>query len=101
MSGLGRFVYLVLNQADLRSGYNKTRPSWDPLTTLYAIHGFGDLFEFGNDGGHNYVYANGSNVWLPESKEYPQHYLKLKVSDEKAGEVLDQLFIDGARQACQ
>ena len=74
-------------EADVCSGYNKTRPSWDPLTTLYAIHGPGDLFAFGNDGGHNYVYPNGSNVWLPESKEYPQHYLKLKVSDEKAGEV--------------
>jgi hypothetical protein len=65
---------------------------------LYAIEGLGDLFAFGNSGGHNFVYSNGSNVWLPESKENPQHWLKLLVSNATAGAALNQLFLDGARR---
>lgn len=49
-------------------------------------------------GGHNFVYPNGSNVWLPESKENPQHWLKPLVSNTTAGAVLDQLFLDGVRR---
>ncbi|RWA04981.1 hypothetical protein EKO27_g10129, partial [Xylaria grammica] len=41
------------------------RPSWDPLTLLYAIDGLGDLFEYATEYGYNHVYPNGSNEPQP------------------------------------
>lgn len=90
----------TIDSSDRHSGYNTTRPSWDPLTVLYAIHGAGDLFSFGNVGGHNHVFGNGSNAWMDGSTPFEQHYLTLKVSGEKAGEVLDGMLVDGARRFC-
>ncbi|KAL4964635.1 inosine-uridine preferring nucleoside hydrolase-domain-containing protein [Aspergillus stella-maris] len=79
------------------NGYNIPRESWDPLTVLYAINGLGDIFAFGNEGGHNYVYPNGTNVWQPEDKLEGSHsYLKLKVGTSVAGALLDKLFLHGA-----
>lgn len=68
---------------------------------LYAIQGAGDLFTFGNDGGHNYVYPNGSNAWVHGDPEHPQHYLKLKVSEDQAAGVVENMFVDGANKFCQ
>ncbi|KAI9934545.1 hypothetical protein ASPWEDRAFT_175272 [Aspergillus wentii DTO 134E9] len=80
------------------NGRDKARYSWDPLTTLYAVQGLGELFKYGNSGGHNHIYPNGSNVWLPESKGNSQHWLELAVPPTAAGKVLDELFLDGARR---
>jgi hypothetical protein len=67
---------------------------------LYAIQGLGDIFAFGNSGGHNHVYPNGTNAWLPGEKQESSHdYLELKISPSAAGEVLDQLFLQGARRS--
>ncbi|KAH8899056.1 inosine/uridine-preferring nucleoside hydrolase [Thozetella sp. PMI_491] len=76
--------------------YNNSRSSWDPLTLLYAINGLGELFEYGNQLGHNSVAADGSNAWVYDESIRGQHWLKLKVSNEAASEELDRLYLRGA-----
>ncbi|KAK4235770.1 hypothetical protein C8A03DRAFT_36357 [Achaetomium macrosporum] len=44
--------------------YYNPRPSWDPLTVLYAIYGLGGLFEFGSEYGCNHVERDGTNRWV-------------------------------------
>lgn len=67
---------------------------------LYAIYGLGNVFAYANNGGHNYVYPNGTNEWrMGIDKQGSQHYLKLKVSDSAAGMILDKLFLQGAENA--
>ncbi|KAH8602674.1 inosine/uridine-preferring nucleoside hydrolase [Bisporella sp. PMI_857] len=76
--------------------YGTPRFSWDPLTVLYAMDGLGDLFEFGNEDGYNFVHSNGSNEWVYDKSVKTQHWLKLKVDNVTAGSHLDRLFIEGA-----
>lgn len=76
--------------------YNTSRFSWDPLTVLYAMDGPGQLFEFANDGGYNFVYANGSNVWVEDEGVKDQHWLKLKVDNATAASVLDKMMLEAA-----
>lgn len=76
--------------------YNTSRFSWDPLTMLYAIGGLGQLFEFGNDGGYNFVYANGSNAWVADESTTDQHWLKLKVDNATAAASLDQMMVEAS-----
>lgn len=76
--------------------YNTSRFSWDPLTVLYAIDGLGQLFEFGNDGGYNFVYANGSNVWVADETTTDQHWLKLKVDNATAARSLDDMMAEAS-----
>lgn len=80
------------------NGYNKSRYSWDPLTVLYACEGLGEWFEYAGAGGYNYVWPNGSNVWLEggEERGKEQHYLKLKMENETVARDLDRLFLHGA-----
>ncbi|KAK3374825.1 inosine/uridine-preferring nucleoside hydrolase [Podospora didyma] len=77
--------------------YNSSRASWDPLTVLYAMHGLGNLFEYGNTNGFNHVAPDGSNAWVYDDGITNQHWLKLKVSEEAASSELDKRFLDGAR----
>ncbi|KAH9904082.1 inosine/uridine-preferring nucleoside hydrolase [Xylariomycetidae sp. FL2044] len=77
--------------------YGVPRYSWDPLTVLYAIEGLGDIFAYGNDDGYNYVYPNGSNVWMPDTTTTDQHWLKLAVTNSTAALELDRLFLEGAQ----
>ncbi|KAE8381221.1 inosine-uridine preferring nucleoside hydrolase-domain-containing protein [Aspergillus bertholletiae] len=81
------------------TGYNVSRNSWDPLTMLYAIQGVSDMFVYANEGGHNCVYPDGRNEWLPGNSLYPQKYLKLQMSDTEAGELLDGLYLETAIRA--
>ncbi|PLB36802.1 inosine-uridine preferring nucleoside hydrolase-domain-containing protein [Aspergillus candidus] len=85
------------------NGYDVPRESWDPLTVLYAIEGLGDIFKYGNSGGHNHVFPNGSNAWQAEGDGHAgQHrYLKLNVSPAAAGALLDRLFLRGAVAAAK
>jgi hypothetical protein len=76
--------------------YNNSRFSWDPLTVLYAIHGLGELFEYGNQAGHNHVLSNGSNIWVWDETIRDHHWLKLKVDNTTAGAELDRLMLEGA-----
>lgn len=78
-------------------GYNTSRPSWDPLTILYACQGLGSLFGYANKFGYNHVFPNGSNTWIYDPTKIRQHWLRLKVDNETAGRELDQLFLNGAR----
>ncbi|EOD45424.1 putative inosine uridine-preferring nucleoside hydrolase protein [Neofusicoccum parvum UCRNP2] len=81
------------------TGYNASRFSWDPLTVLYACQGLGDLFEYGNEFGYNYVHPNGSNDWVYDRNVTDQHWLQLKVDNETAARELDRLFLEGAASA--
>lgn len=76
--------------------YNVSRPSWDPLTMLYAMHGLDDIFEYANEFGYNHVYANGSNTWMFDDNRTDQHWLKLNMTREAAEELLDRLYLEGA-----
>jgi len=77
--------------------YNKSaRPSWDPLTVMYAMDGLGDLFEFANEFGYNWVDPDGSNEWVYDSSITTQHWLKLKVNNETAAAEVDRRFLEGA-----
>jgi inosine-uridine nucleoside N-ribohydrolase len=78
-------------------GYNSTRQSWDPLTVAYACSGLGTWFEYGNVGGYNYVWPNGSNAWINDTTRTNQNYLKLKVDNGTVASELDGLFLEGAR----
>lgn len=77
--------------------YGAPRPSWDPLTVLYAVHGLGDVFGFGNEYGYNHVHANGSNTWVFDDKRTDQHWLRLDVGHEAAEDLLDKLYLEGAQ----
>lgn len=76
--------------------YYAPRPSWDPLAVLYAIHGLGDLFKFGNEYGYNHVEADGANRWIWDQKAQNQFFLRLAVNNETAAAELDRLFLQGA-----
>lgn len=79
--------------------YGKPRESWDPLTVAYAVEGLGCLFEYDGKGGRNYVFANGSNEWRFGEEDRgrgEQRWLKLKVKNETAEEMLDEMYLRGA-----
>ncbi|KAM7209928.1 Inosine/uridine-preferring nucleoside hydrolase domain containing protein [Rhypophila decipiens] len=78
--------------------YNTSRPSWDPLTVMYAMDGLGELFEYGNSMGYNYVAANGSNSWVYDEDVTNQHWLRLKVPNDVAASEIDSRLLEGARQ---
>lgn len=82
-------------------GHNSSRSSWDPLTTLYASGGLGHIFGYGNDFGYNHVFPNGSNAWVFDQEHISQRWLSLKVDDETAAKMLDQLFLSGAESVQQ
>ncbi|KAK5654473.1 hypothetical protein OQA88_7101 [Cercophora sp. LCS_1] len=76
--------------------YYRAHSSWDPLAVMYAIHGAGGLFRFGNEYGYNHVEQNGSNRWVWDEDARNQHFLRLKVDNETAAAELDRLFLEGA-----
>ncbi|KAL2259993.1 hypothetical protein VTK26DRAFT_6146 [Humicola hyalothermophila] len=76
--------------------YYAPRPSWDPLTILYAIHGLGDLFELGNEYGYNHVHPDGTNEWVWDENVRSQHFLRLKVDNQTAAGEVDRLLLQGA-----
>ncbi|KAI0971673.1 inosine/uridine-preferring nucleoside hydrolase [Xylaria arbuscula] len=76
--------------------YFTPRPSWDPLTVLYAIDGLGDLFTFGNEDGYNHIDAGGANRWIWDQEVRNQFFLRLRVDEETAAAELDRLFLEGA-----
>jgi inosine-uridine nucleoside N-ribohydrolase len=78
-------------------GYNATRMSWDPLTVAYAVLGLGTWFEYGNVDGYNYVFANGSNVWIADEGVTNQRYLRLAVNNVTVADELDGLYLKGMR----
>ncbi|KAI1110277.1 inosine/uridine-preferring nucleoside hydrolase [Nemania sp. NC0429] len=90
-----------VRKAYIYYSYYAPRPSWDPLAVLYAIHGLGDLFEFGNEYGYNHVEADGFNRWIWDPKVRNQFFLRLAVDNETAAAELDRLFLEGASSAAE
>ncbi|EUC33604.1 hypothetical protein COCCADRAFT_4904 [Bipolaris zeicola 26-R-13] len=77
-------------------GANVSQYSWDHLAMAYAGRGLGNWFEYGNENGYNYLYPNGTNVWIEDERITSQHYLKLKVSNETVARGLEDLLLRGA-----
>ncbi|KAK0670687.1 inosine-uridine preferring nucleoside hydrolase-domain-containing protein [Cercophora samala] len=77
-------------------GYATARPSFDPLTVLYAMEGLGDLFEFGAEYGYNHVEQNGSNTWIYDKEVTGQRFLRLKVPEDRAGAEVDKRLLQAA-----
>ncbi|KAK4221433.1 inosine-uridine preferring nucleoside hydrolase-domain-containing protein [Podospora fimiseda] len=77
--------------------YGEPRESWDPLTVLYAIDGLdGDLFEYGNEVGYNFVHQDGLNEWIYDERVKNQHFLTLKMSEEKASGEVERRLLDAS-----
>ncbi|KAK4200492.1 inosine-uridine preferring nucleoside hydrolase-domain-containing protein [Triangularia verruculosa] len=77
-------------------GYNTARPSFDPLTVLYAIEGLGGLFEYGAEYGYNHVEPNGSNRWIYDKGVTNQRFLRLRVPKDRAGAEIDERLLRAA-----
>ncbi|TDZ39625.1 Pyrimidine-specific ribonucleoside hydrolase RihA [Colletotrichum spinosum] len=88
-----------VRQAYIYYNFYRPRESWDPLTVMYAINGLGDLFEYGNTHGRNFVHANGSNEWVYDKNTTNQFWLRLKVDNVTAAAALDELYVQGANSA--
>lgn len=84
-------------QAYIYYSYFSPRSSWDALAVLYAIHGQGGMFEFGNEYGYNLVGRDGENRWIWDEAARSQNYLRLKVSNATAAAEIDRLLLKGAR----
>lgn len=76
-------------------GCDTARKSWDPVTTLYAVNGLGDLLDYAIDYGYNHVFPNGSNTWIYDKSVTNQRWIKLRedVSNVTVAEVLDEIYI--------
>ncbi|KDN60678.1 putative inosine/uridine-preferring nucleoside hydrolase [Colletotrichum sublineola] len=85
-----------VRQAYIYYNFYRPRQSWDPLTVLYATQGLGEVFEYGNKNGRNFVYANGSNQWVFDRNVTNQFWLNLKVDNVTAAAALDNLYLEGA-----
>lgn len=86
-----------VRQAYIYYSYFSPRPSWDALAVLYALHGLGEVFEFGNNYGYNHVEPDGTNRWVWDKTRRSQKYLRLKVSNATAAAEIDRLLVEGAR----
>jgi inosine-uridine nucleoside N-ribohydrolase len=71
----------------------KGRPSWDPLTVLYAVRGLRDYWQ-AETGGQNVIKEDGSNTWQPGAGRN-HAYLKARMSNRDIAEVLSGLMTGG------
>ena len=70
------------------------RPSWDPLTTLFAVRGASGIgCKEEGFGGHNLVGEEGDNSWVEEDGGKNMSYLVLEEGEDiRIGEVIDDLL---------
>ncbi len=70
----------------------KTRPSWDPIATLFAVRS-NDVFWTFREGGHYQILAGGAYEW--RKKPDKEHYVVelRKGVEKKIRKILDQLMI--------
>ena len=81
-------------------GPNKSRMSWDPLTTLIAVRGAhaGSCSETGSPQGANVIDPiNGTNKWVNDSKRAGNQSYLLLHDAGAAGAVIDSLLCQGPR----
>ncbi|CAE6999294.1 hypothetical protein P3342_000996 [Pyrenophora teres f. teres] len=81
---------------DWWGGYNVSQYSWDHLTMAYAVRGLGNWYEYGNMNGYNYLYPNGTNIWVKDERRTNQHYLQLKISNVTVAKEMDNMLLRGA-----
>ena len=74
------------------------RPSWDPLTTLFAVRGASEIgCKEEGFGGQNMVVEEGANLWSMVNTGKNMTYLVLEEGEEgRMGEVIDDLLCAGA-----
>ena len=85
---------IISYQSHLKSSSGVARPSWDPLTTLFAVRGAGGIgcTEEGF-GGKNMVGEEGDNLWGEGEGGKNMTYLVLEEGEEiRMGEVIDELL---------
>ena len=70
------------------------RPSWDPLTTLFAVRGAGGIgCKEEGFGGHNLVGEEGGNSWVEGDGGKNMSYLVLEEGEDiRIGDVIDDLL---------
>lgn len=71
----------------------KGRPSWDPLTVLYAVRGLRDYWQ-AEAVGHNSVRDDGSNAWQPAPNKN-HSYLRPRMPANAIADVLSGLMAGG------
>lgn len=81
-------------------GYGVARPSWDPLTTLFAVRGARGIgCREEGVGGQNMVDMEGGNMWGEGETLKNMTYLVLEEGQEIAmGEVIDDLLCKTQRR---
>ncbi|KAH0494798.1 hypothetical protein TgHK011_008387 [Trichoderma gracile] len=88
-----------------------TRPSWDPITTLYGVLGLDwvsklgirPMLEYANECGYNTVAgSDGSNAWVNDTGVTNQHWLRLADgANHSMAALLDEfLSCDPALKSC-
>ena len=72
-------------------GNAKSRPSWDPVTLLYAARPKADYWKV-TDRGYNHIFDNGTNQWEDEPDT---NHILVQIPDSRTGDVtkiLEQLI---------
>lgn len=77
---------------ELYLGEKPARPSWDPIAVLYAARPNADYWKI-REGGHNHIFANGTNQWR-EKPDDARHRLLLLApgSQNQLRKTLDRLM---------
>ena len=74
-------------------GEEADRPSWDPLTTVYAVRGAAAVScEEVGQGGRNEVREDGSNFWVEDDQDESNQSYLLVMDAEAAGDAIDDLL---------
>jgi hypothetical protein len=76
---------LLRRAYELYLGAGSTRPSWDPIATLFAVRGPGRYWRL-RCGGHNHIYPDGTNEW--------------RATPDRANHALLE-WVPGARDECR
>ncbi len=61
---------------DLYLGKTPARPSWDPISVLYAVRPNAEFWQV-HRGGYNHIFENGTNEWRPGAETH-QSLLQLQ-----------------------
>ncbi len=86
-------VYLAF---DIHTKGALQRPSWDPLTVMFALFGEGDRFEL-SEPGINRIGEDGSNLFCP-TPNGTHYYIKAKQPYQTLTDELNQIY---QQEKCQ
>lgn len=74
-------------------GENNDRPSWDPVTTLYAVQGVQPWWNDTSLGYNNVTSCNGNNDWVSDGVDHSQAYLTTLEAPSQVADVINQLLL--------